>query len=597
MLKMRPLAVRRLIAVVLVCVGAVAFTVKLVDVQIVSASQLNEAAFDKRGVPVTIPSVRGDIVDREGVVLATTDERYDVQLSPKNVRLNGGKFWRTSQNGGVETVQVSAEEAFAEIAAITGQQPEELATIVDDALKENPKSDFAYVIRAVDLTTLNALKALAIPWMTFSTNHQRTYPNGAVAGNIVGFSGSDGLPLAGIELSQDDCLTGVNGEETYERGADGVRLPGSQVVTKPVENGGTIQLTINRDLQYEAQQAINAEVTRSVAEWGLITIMDAKTGELLAVAEDFSVDPNDVDSSTPDRREARSFTSPYEPGSSFKTLTAAALLDQGAANPLSQNLTPDYLEPEPNVSFSDYFRHGPLPFTLTGVLVKSSNVGISMLGSRLSEETRHDYLQKFGIGQPTNAGMPAESAGVLHPFEEWDRQTSYNTMFGQGLSATIVQTASAYQAIANDGVRIPPKIVQSCTSAEGVVTEHNSGEPTRVLTPEAAADTRHMLEAVTQQDWIIQPLSIPGYRLGGKTATAEQTNGQGGYRSDYVYSFAGMLPMDDPKYVIVATVAYPKSGIGAVVATRTWNAAAKATIRTFHLPPSSGTYAPLPETY
>lgn len=596
-LNFRPFAGRRLTAMLLVIVGAAVFTIKLVSVQVVSAPELNAQAFERRGVPVTIPSVRGDIVDREGVVMATTDERYDVQLSPKNVRLNGGKFWRTTNDGGVATVQVSAEEAFAEIAAITGQTPEEIATIVDDALKENPKSDFAYVKRAVDLTTLNALKELSIPWMTFSTNHQRTYPNGAVAGNIVGFSGADGEPLAGVELSQDACLSGVNGEEVFERGADGVKLPGSQVVTQPAVNGGTVQLTIDRDLQYEAQQAINNEVTKTGAEWGFITIMNAKTGELLAVAEDYSVDPNDVDSTSPERREARSFTSPYEPGSSFKTLTASALIDQGAANPLTQNLTPDHLEPEPNVAFSDYFRHNPLPFTLTGILVKSSNVGISMLGSRLDEQTRHNYLTKFGVGQPTNAGMPAESSGVLHDVADWDRQTSYNTMFGQGLSATIIQTASAYQAIANDGVRIPPSIVKGCEKADGTFEKHDAGEPVRVLSSESAASTRHMLEAVTQQDWIIQPLSISGYRLGGKTATAEQTNGQGGYRSDYVYSFAGMFPMDDPQFVIVASVAFPKAGVGAVIATRTWNAAAKATIRSFHVPPSSGVYDPLPEQY
>lgn len=597
MLKMRPLAARRLIAMTLVIAGAIVFTIKLIDVQIVSASELNSDAYEKRGVPVTIPSVRGDIIDREGVVLATTDERFDVQLSPKNVRLNGGKFWRASSTGGVDTVQVTAEEAFAEIAAVTRQSPEEIEKIVDDALKENPKSDFAYVIRAVDLSTLNALKALSIPWLTFSTNNQRTYPNGAVAGNLVGFSGSDGEPLAGIELSQNECLSGVNGEETFERGADGVKLPGSQVITQPVQNGGTVQLTIDRDLQFEAQQAINNEITKTGAEWGLITIMDAKTGELLAVAEDYSVDPNDVDASSPERREARSFTSPYEPGSSFKTLTAAALIDQGAATPLTQNLTPDSIAPEPDVAFSDYFRHGAIPFTLTGILVKSSNVGIAMVGSRLSEDTRHEYLQKFGIGQPTNSGMPAESSGVLHDVADWDRQTSYNTMFGQGLSSTIIQTASAYQAIANDGVRIPPTLVKGCTAEDGTFTEHNAGEPVRVVSSETAAQTRHMLEAVTHQDWIIEPLSIPGYRLGGKTATAEQSNGQGGYRSDFVYSFAGMLPMDDPKYVIVASVAFPKGGVGAVIATRTWNAAAKATIRTFHLPPSSGSYDPLPEQY
>lgn len=596
MLKLRPLAARRLIAMIVVLLGALVFAVRLVNVQVISAPELNAEARDKRGVPVEIPSLRGDIVDRNGVVLATTDERYDVQLSPKNVRLNGGKFYRAAADGGVETVQVTAEQAFEEIGAITGQDPADIAKIVDDALADDPKSDFAYVKRAVDLTTLNALKELDIPWMTFAINHERSYPNGAVAGSLVGFVGADGEAQAGIELSQDACLTGTDGEETYERGADGVRLPGSVVVTKEVQNGGTVELTIDRDLQYEAQQAINLQVESSSAEWGYLVIQDVKTGELLAVAEDHSVDPNDVDATSQERREARAFTTPYEPGSTFKTLTAAALLDQGAATVYTQNYTPYSWNPEPGVSFKDSEVHGDMPWTLAGIIVESSNVGISMLGSRMSESTRYDYLQRFGIGEATDTGMPLESAGMLAPYEEWDRQTSYSTMFGQGLSATIVQTASAYQAIANDGVRIAPSLVKGC-NRDGEVTPFESREPTRVVSAEAASETRKMLEAMATDGWIADDAQVPGYRLGGKTGTAEQSDGAGGYRADYVYSFAGMFPMDDPQYVVVATVAYPKSPASTEVAVRAWHDAVEATIRRFHLPPSSGSYEPLPTTY
>ncbi len=589
--KLRPLAVRRLIAMVLVLAGAVMFTVRLVDLQVVRAPQYNAEALDKRGVPVTIPSLRGDIVDRNGVVLATTDERYDVQLSPRIARANGGKFWRNSEE------QMSAEEAFAEIGAVTGQSAEEIATIVDEALAENPKSDFAYVKRSVDLTALNALKKLNIPWLTFDVNHQRTYPNGAVGGSVVGFIGSEGQAQAGIELSQDDCLVGVDGEETYEKGADGVRLPGSVVVTKTAENGGTVQLTIDSDLQYESQQAINQQVEASNAEWGLLTVIDVKTGELLAVAEDHSVDPNDVDASTADRREARSFTYPYEPGSTFKTLTAAALLDQGAATINTQNLTPFRWDPEPGVTFADSNFHEAVPWTLAGIIVDSSNVGISMLGSRLSENTRYEYLDRFGIGQETSTGMPLESSGTLIDVNDWDRQTSYNTMFGQGLSSTIIQTASAYQAIANNGVRIPPTLVKSCTSGDGEVTARAGQDPVEVISPEAAVETRKMLEAMATEGWIAEDAAIPGYRLGGKTGTAEQSDGEGGYRSDYIYSFAGMFPMDDPQYVVVSTVAYPKVGQGTVSAVQAWHSAVEATIRTFHLPPSNGAYEPIQLTY
>ena len=598
MLRLRGSSLRRAIALGLIVVAALVFLVRLVDVQVVSAAALNEDAKDKRAVPVAIPSVRGDIVDRDGEVLATTDERYDVQLSPKNTRLNDGVFYRFDAERGVGTVEVTAAQAFTEIGEVTGQSGDEIQKIVDDALRDNPKSDFAYVKRSIDLTQLNELKALEIPWLTFESQHTRTYPNGAVGGNIVGFSGADDVPQAGVELSQDACLTGVDGTETYERSEDGVALPGSVVVTRKVQDGGTVQLTIDRDLQWEAQQAINQQTQSVGAAYGLLTVMDVRTGELVAVAEDGSVDPNDVDASDPEKREARSFTAPYEPGSTFKTITAASLIDQGIATPTSQNLTPDYLEPEPGVRFGDSFNHPEMPWTLTGILTQSSNVGTSMLGAQLSAETRYDYLKKFGVGTATQAGMPVEDSGLLYEPDDWDRQTSYNTMFGQGLSSTIVQTAGVYQTIANRGVRVPPSVVKQCTDADGTTTEPDHGDEVTVVSEAAAGDVMAMLETVTTEAWFNDIIAIPGYRIAGKTGTAEQVDPATGlYRTDFVHSFAGIFPADDPQYVAVASIAFPTAGDGGVAALTAFRAAAEATIRTFHIPPSTGEFTPLPTEY
>lgn len=592
MLRLRGSAGRRLIALGLIVAASLVFTVRLVDLQVVSAGAYNEEAAGKRAVPVVIPSIRGAIVDRNGATLAITDERYDVQLSPKNTRLNDGIFYRKTD--GVATVQVTSHEAFAEIGELTGQTADEIEAIVDDALEKDPKSDFAYVKRSVDLSTYKKLVALRIPWLTFDSNHARTYPNGAVAGNLVGFTGADSVAQAGVELSQDSCLAGVDGVESYERGADGVTLPGSVVVTQEAVDGGTVTLTIDRDLQWEAQQIINSQVDRVAAAYGYLTIMDAKTGELVAVAEDGSVDPNDVNAGDPTKREARSFVAPYEPGSTFKTITAAALIEEGKATPTSTAQVPSTWEPEAHVSFGDSFVHGVMPWTLTGIMSHSSNVGISMLGSRLSEETRYEYLTKFGIGQATDAGMPLEDSGLLHPYEKWDRQTSYNTMFGQGVSSTIVQTTDAYQAIANGGVRIPPSLVASCTDADGTVHKLDHGEPVRAVSEKTASTVMTVLENVVEQSWIKPYVSVPGYRIAGKTGTAEQPDGRGGYRLDYVHSFVGVFPADDPQYVIAASIAFPKAGNGGIAAMQSFHDAAEATIRTFHVPPSSGSYTKLP---
>lgn len=573
--------------VVLFAVTAV-FSGRLFQIQVVDAAEYNEVSRDKRAVPFVIPSVRGDIVDRDGTVLATTDERYDVQLSPKNTRVHGGVFYRYESPDSIHTVPVTRDEAYAEIAEITGQTAEEIAEIVDRALEENPQSDFAYVKRGITLEQLNQLKALGIPWLTFDYNYQRLYPNGAVGGNLVGFAGYDAEPQAGVELSMDGCLTGVDGFETYERGADGVMLPGSHVVRERAKPGGTVDLTIDVDLQWQAQQLVNDYHQRLGTEWVMGVVMDAKTGELLAVAEDNSVDPGDVAGSDPLKREARSFVAPFEPGSTHKTLTVASLIEEGLATPTTEYLTPWTYSPEPGVHFSDVFEHGPMPWTLTGVFVYSSNVGTAMLGTRLSPEKRYEYMRKFGLGSSTNAGMPIEDSGMLYPPDEWDAQTYYNVTFGQGLSSTIVQTASVYQTIANGGVRVPPKLVRGCTDPDGTYHPYDHGELSRVISESTADQVTRMMETLVEESWL-ELVGIPGYRMAGKTGTSEQSDGQGSYREDYVHSFAGFFPADDPQIVVVAALGFPAEyGWGTPGAVTLMRELSEATIRTMKIEPSQG---------
>lgn len=571
------------------------FLFRLIDIQFIQAETLSEKAVEKRAVPEIVPSIRGQIVDRDGIPLATSEERYDVQLSPKNTRVRDGSFYRENEAG--ENQKITRDRAYEEIGAITGQSAEEIRDRVDAALKENPKSDFAYVKRSIDLASYQKLKKLQVPWLTFDSQHKRRYPAGAVGGNIIGFAGQDEKPQEGVELSQNKCLTGEDGRIEYERSPDGVKLPGSIVETKKVRDGGTVKLTLKRDLQWQAQQTINAATQKIQAEWGLAVVMDARTGELVAVAEDGSVDPGDVSATPADRRGARSFVAPYEPGSTFKTITAAILLDQGVATPATRNLTPDHIEPEPHTGFGDFFHHAPRQWTLAGIITNSSNVGIATLGNQIPRQTRYDYLKKFGLGQATQAGMPLEDGGLLYPPENWDPQTSYTTMFGQGLSATIVQTAGVYQTIANGGLRIPPSVVTSCTTANGKTQTLKHGEKQQVISPEAAQNVTRMLENVTHQKWITPLIDIPGYRIAGKTGTAEQSDGKGSYRADYVHSFAGFFPAENPRYVIVTSLAFPAKGDGTYESVRVFHDIAEATIRTFSVPPSTGSYEKLPEEY
>lgn len=587
-------SMRTLATVIVLVLVAVVFSGRLFQIQVVQAAELNEVSQDKRAVHSSIPGLRGDVVDRNGITFATTDELYDVQLSPKNTQVRDGTFYRPAPEGQSGTVPVTAEEAYAEIGEITGQSGEEIQEIVDNALEINPKSDFAYVKREITLDQLNALKELRIPWLTFAANYQRLYPNGAIGGNIVGFSGADQIPLAGVERSQDECLAGAAGYETYEKGADGVALPGSTVVREQAVNGGTVELTIDRDLQWQAQQLVDDYHNRLGTEYVYAVLMDAKTGELLAVAEDGSVDPGDVNAGDPKKREARSVVFPYEPGSTHKTVTVATLIEEGLATPTSRYDTPWTMQPEAGVRFSDWYEHGVEPWTLTGIYVNSSNVGTAMMGTKASAQTRYEYMRKFGLGERTNIGLAVEDSGLLYEPQDWDKQTNYNVTFGQGFSSTIVQTASVYQTIANGGVRIPPSVVRGCQASDGTFEEFDSGESVRVVSQDTADDVLQMMETLVEDSWE-RELTIPGYRIGGKTGTGEQSDGQGQYRTDYVHSFASVFPIDDPQYVVVASLGFPD-----VYQTATPSAVKlvreieEATIRTMQVAPSTGEFTALP---
>ncbi len=543
----RRLALTMLLVIALMAV----FVVKLVDIQVVRASELNEASYGKRAVGVTTYGPRGDIVDANGKMLAGSIMRYDAQVSPMMAMEADRKF---AAGEGKENVLDTA----AQIGDITGQTPAEIVAVINDALAVDPKSNYAMLIKAIDLDQYRALDALDIPWLFFTTNPGRTYPNGAVAGNLVGFVGTDGAALEGLEWSMNSCLAGTDGEEVYERSLDGVRLPGSTVTTKDVVKGGQLKLTLDLDLQWYAQQALAERVQEVGGTHGMVIVQEVKTGKLLAVAEYPSVDPNNVEASKVEDRSSRAFRDVFEPGSTFKALTAAALVDAGIAEPTSRVVAPYSIRMPNGADFHDSDWHPDEQLTLTGVLVNSSNTGTALFGDKMDDNVRYDYLRKFGLGQKTAVDFDGEASGMLHPVEDWDNQTKYATMFGQGLSMTAVQVASSYQALGNGGVRLPVQLVEGCTAADGTVTDvPPASKGTRVVSEAAADSTVNMLENMVTKGWLNNVLPIPGYRVAAKTGTAQQADGNGGYGSLYLVSLAGMAPAEDPQYVVSVNIANP----------------------------------------
>jgi cell division protein FtsI (penicillin-binding protein 3) len=543
---------RRVVATVVVLFAIIGlFVVRLVDIQVVRADSLSADSLGNRSVERTVYGARGEILDANGVVLAGTVMRYDVALSPKNA----SPFIRTVD--GVKT-SVPLAQSAAEIGAVVGLSAEQVQALITDSLADNPKSDYALVAKKVDVDAFRALYALDIPWLTFQQNPGRVYPNGAVAGNLVGFVSSEGEAQAGLELGQDSCLASNNGIETYERGADGVRLPESTVTTEPAVDGGDVLTTIDSDLEFFVQQVLAEQAQATGAAWGNVVVQEVKTGKLVAVADYPSVDPNDVGAtSNPEDRGSRAFTASYEPGSTFKALTAASVLDAGLATPDSQVVAPYRYLPENGANVNDSSEHGDLQLTLTGVLIDSSNTGMSKFGELLTNQQRYDYMTKFGVGTETESGFPGEDPGILYPAEDWDNQTQYATMFGQGLTTTALQVSSIYQTIANGGVRMPVQLVSGCRAADGTLTNVPETDGTQVISAEAARGTADMLEMVYEEGWLADAWNIPGYRVAAKTGTAQMPDGNGGYSKGYLVSVSGFAPADDPQYVVSVSLADP----------------------------------------
>ena len=491
------------------------------------------------------------------------------------------------------------EQVAAELGAVIGLTGDQVQGIIAAALAENADSDFAFVAKLVDTATYEAVKALDIPWVVPYEHPSRRYPNGAVGGNLLGFlRDDDGEPLAGLELSENDCLASEDGEVSYLHSLkDWVRIPGSEVVHKEAHDGGTLQLTIDADLQFFVQR-IAEEQRRAVgADWATVTVMEAKTGRLLAVADVPTIDPNDPAATAEGDRGSRAFTAPFEPGSTFKALTAASVINAGKGDPLSR-ITADYRYLPPNgANINDSFFHGPTPYTLTGVLVDSSNTGMSMFGERVTDQQRYDDMLKFGLGERTEVGFSGEETGDLHGGPEaWDNQTKYATMFGQGLTTTAVQIASVYQTLANGGVRMPVSLVDGCSTADGETTKAVS-EGSRVVSEKAADQTTAMLERVYAEGWLADKWEIPGYRVAAKTGTAQVPDGQGGYLSGYLVSVSGFAPADDPEFVVSVSIMNPVKMNSSAASAPVFQEVMSQVLKKYRTVPSGAAAPELPATW
>ena len=525
--------------------------IQLFLLQVSNAAELRAQAAGQLKVTDVKKAMRGSIIDRNKDQLAFTIESRALTFQPKRIRqqLEDAR----KKNPASPDPQERLQEIAKEVAGRLNNKPDAPTLLKKLQSDEN----FVYLARAVDPAVASAISE-KYPEVGSERQDLRQYPGGSLAANIVGGIDWDGHGLLGLEESLDSVLAGTDGSVTYDRGSDGVVIPGSYRNQHRAANGSTVQLTLDDDIQFYVQQQVQQAKNLSGAHTVSAVVLDSHTGEVLAMANDNTFDPSQDIGRQADRQLGNlPVTSPFEPGSVNKIITASSVIEYGLSNPDEVLQVPGLIQMG-GVTVHDAWEHGVMPYTTTGIFGKSSNVGTLMLAQRIGPERYYDMVRKFGLGQRSGVGLPGESAGLVPPIDQWSGSTFSNLPIGQGLSMTLLQMTGMYQAIANDGVRIPPRIIKATIAADGTRTEEARPDGVRVVSPQTAQTVRQMLRAVVQHD----PMgyqqgtgpaaAVPGYQMAGKTGTAQQINpGCGCYFDDvYWITFAGMATADNPRYVI-----------------------------------------------
>lgn len=535
---------------------------QLLWVQGISAPRLSAEAATQRTVNQIDPATRGPITDRNGKPIAFTVEAKALTFQPVKVRKQLDEAKSKSDKA------QSTDDRLKDIAKGINDKLGKAAPEKDVLAKLKSNETFVYLARGVDAAVAGKLSE-TFPEVGTERQDIREYPGGSLAANMVGATGWDGHGLLGLESSMDSELAGTDGSETYDRGSDGAVIPGSWRDKQPAVDGAGVELTIDSDLQYYVQQQVQQAKDLSGAKNASAVVLDSKTGQVLAMANDGTFNPADgVGKDKNAELGNPSVSTPFEPGSVNKIVTAASAIEYGLTKPDEVLQVPGSIRMA-GVTVKDAWDHGTVPFTSTGVFGKSSNIGTLMLAQRIGEDRFATMLNKFGLGQRTDVGLPGESAGNLLSRDQWSGGTFANLPIGQGLSMTLLQMTGMYQAIANDGVRIPPRIVKSTVDSSGTRTETPQPEGIEVVSPQTASTVRDMFRSITQRD----PMgyqqgtgpqaAVEGYQIAGKTGTAQQVDPECKCysNSNYWITFAGIAPADNPRYVVGIMLDAPVRGV------------------------------------
>jgi cell division protein FtsI (penicillin-binding protein 3) len=537
--------IRKIMAIAIVLF--MLFGLRLIEIQAIRAKGYVQKSDIELSKTATLLAPRGAIYDKNGIELARSISAINIAVDQTVVNdpINAAKV--------VAPILGLSESDL--IPSLTGQRRYVLIA------KDVAPSKWRAIYSAISNYNIEILKteggiSKRIGGFVPERSYIRDYPTGKLSASLVGIINDQGIGASGIESSLNSVLSGTNGKYVYANGRGNI-IPGSEQVRVEAKAGTSIRLTIDRDVQWVAQNAISQAVAAARAESGTVIVMDPKTGHILAQASAPTFDPNDSKTITQNKLRNPSVQEVYEPGSTGKVITVAAALEERIVTPDTVFTIP-YSMKIAGETFRDHEKHPPQRLTTTGLLAVSSNTGSIKLGQSLGKDNLYNYLKKFGIGENTNSKLPGESAGILHPVKNWSGTSLPTIAFGQGYSVTAMQATSVFATIANNGVRVKPTILAGLVDESGNFSAANDSESIQVLSEETAMNLRKMMESVVSPSGTAPSAAINGYRVAGKTGTAERYNPICKCYSGYTASFIGFAPADHPRYVVSVTIQDPK---------------------------------------
>jgi cell division protein FtsI (penicillin-binding protein 3) len=516
---------------------------RLVYLQVSSHDRLVERAHKQQQDAIETAPQRGPLLDRRERELARTIDTTSVFVAPDEFKTE--KKETEAQTLG--EIDCTADS----LASVLGMNQKELASQIIEARKNG--RGFLWIARRIDPDQGQALEAMELPGVHTRKEPKRFYPNGSLAANVLGFVGLDGNGLAGIEQAFNEKIIGEPGKLFIEKDSRGFAYESTEIPGRP---GQTIVLTIDQSIQYQAEAALTSAIAESHAKSGTAIVMDPHTGEILALANAPTFDPNNVGAAPPAARANWALQNIYEPGSTFKIVAYSAAIEKGLAKP------DDHIDCQMgSITVAKRVIHDHHPFgnlTLTEALAKSSNVAAIKLGLRVGDPTMYDFITRFGFGSRTGIELPGETSGMIHPLNRWLPSSIGSIAMGQEVGVTPLQMAVAFGALANDGVRIAPHVIREIRSSTGTSIYRPNPEQHRVISTSTARALRGMLEGVTLNG-TAKKAQLDGYSAAGKTGTAQKIDPQTKRYSStkYIASFVGFAPVNDPAVVIIVVIDEP----------------------------------------